>query len=191
MKIFSSVWSEQFDKEKLEVNLKKDVLKSSKPVLYPGRFYVLNHAPKDKKKVSNTRPVVLSLGPSKKDPQLFLCIDLCILPKPVRYKFIEMFYEMFNKQIGKDIEKYWDPKDADKQSFIKELSYDKLIKAPNFKILTLAFKKYNIKEVKEVYSLLYCDVYKVIGNFADTNYYVNDTLANIQKDFIDKSKKIK
>ena len=82
MKIFSGKWSEQFDKEKGTFDLKKDVLESNKLPLLPGRFYILNYMSKSDKP-TNTRPIIISLGLSKKDPESFLCIDLCVIPKPV------------------------------------------------------------------------------------------------------------
>lgn len=189
-KIFSTLWSVQYDKEKLKFDVDKEALRSGTPILYPGRFYVLNHRPKDTKKITNTRPVILSLGPSKKDKDVYLCLDLCILPKSVRFKFIEIFFDLFKKEIQPNLD-YWEVKDADKQSFIKNLSYQNLLKIGDFRILQFAIKKYNIKDIQKIYSLLYCDVYKVIGNFADENYYINDTISNIQKGFLDKIKTMK
>ena len=191
MKFFSGIWSKYYDDEKVKFDLEKDVLKSRNLILYPGRFYVLRYMPDDKKKIINTRPVVLSLGPSQKDKNQYLCLDLCVLPKTLRLKFIELFYDMFKKEIEPNIREYWEIKDADRQSYIKNLTYQNLLKIRDFNILKFAIKKYNIKEIKEIYSLLYCDVFKVIGKFADENYYINDNLANIQKDYLDKIKKMK
>ena len=85
---------EYFDKSKDKVDLKEDALESNSTILYPGRFYVLNYMAKTKD-VFNSRPVIISIGISKSDPDSFLCIDLSILPKKVRLKFIEMYFNLY------------------------------------------------------------------------------------------------
>ena len=188
MKIFSGKWAEEFDKEKGTFSLDEDVMKSKDKILYPGRFYILQYMSKEKDKPINTRPVVLGLGISKKNPEDFLCIDLCVIPKPIRIKFIEMFYEMFRKDIEPNIQKFWEIKDADNQSYIKRLTYGNLIKVKDWDILKYALKKYKIKNTKVIYSMLYCDVYKVLGKFADEDMYINGKIADIQKEFLDNIK---
>ncbi|MCM1217707.1 MAG: hypothetical protein NC548_24710 [Lachnospiraceae bacterium] len=161
---------------------------SKDTVLYPGRFYILQYVSKEKEKPINTRPIVLGLGISKKHPEDFLCIDLCVIPKPIRLKFIEMFYKMFKRDIEPNIQKYWEINEADKQTYIKSLTYGELIKVKDWDILKYALKKYKIKNTKKIYSMLYCDMYKVLGNFADENMFINGTIKDVQKEFLDKIK---
>ena len=190
MKIFSGKWSEQFDKEKGTFDLKKDVLESNKLPLLPGRFYILNYMSKSDKP-TNTRPIIISLGLSKKDPESFLCIDLCVIPKPIRIKFVEMYFQLFSREIEPNIQKYWELEDADKQSEIKRATYTNILSVKDFNIIKLAIKRYKIKKTVKIYSLLFCDVYKVIGDFADENMFVNGTIKDVQADFFEQSKKIK
>ena len=81
-------WVYYFDDDRdNHVDLKIDALESNNVELLPGRFYILQYMSKSEKPF-NTRPIILSLGMSKKDPESFLCIDLCILPKTIRLRFI-------------------------------------------------------------------------------------------------------
>ena len=190
MDIFSPKWSEQFDKERNKVNLEKDFLLSNSKILYPGRFYILQYMSKEKEKPFNTRPIIISLGLSKKDPESFLCIDLCVIPKDIRLKFIEMYFQIFRSEIEPNVRKYWEVKDADEQKEIKKVTYENLMKVKDFLIIKNAIKRYKIKNTISIYSLLFNDVYRVIGNFADENMFLNGNIKDIQKEFIKKSMKL-
>ena len=190
MKIFSGDWSKEFDKVKGKIDPDKEFLISNKLPLLPGRFYILQYMSKSKQP-TNTRPVILSLGISQKDPESFLCIDLCVIPKDIRIKFIEMYYNLFHQDIKPNIEQYWLKDDADKQKQIKLVTYQNLMKIREFHILKLALKRYKIKNTRKIYSLLFNDVYKVIGNFCDENMYLNGTIKDVQKEFLEKAKEIR
>ena len=71
-------WVDYFEKNGGEVNPKTDFLESNNIVLYPGRFYVLEYMATTKERY-NSRPVIISMGISKKDPDSFLCIDLSVI----------------------------------------------------------------------------------------------------------------
>ena len=60
-------WTNFFENGGGVVDPKKDFLESDSIVLYPGRFYVLEYSAKTKD-VYNARPVIISMGISKKDP---------------------------------------------------------------------------------------------------------------------------
>lgn len=190
MEIFSGKWSEEFDKNKGLFDLNKDALESNKLPLLPGRFYILKYMSYTDKPL-NTRPIILSLGLSKKDPESFLCIDLCIIPKKIRIRFIEMYFRLFEKEIEPNIKAYWEIQDADKQKEIKNVTYSNLFKIKDFEILKYAVKRYKIKKTKKIYSLLFCDVYKVLGNFADENMFINGKLSKIQEQFLKQIKELK
>ena len=142
------------------------------------------------KDITNTRPVILSLGLSKKDPESFLCIDLCVIPKKIRIKFIEMYYQLFYNDIDSNITKCPDVTDADKQTQIKLVSYQNIFKIKDFQIIKTDVKRYKIKNTKNIYSLLFSDLYKVIGNFCDENYFINGTINDVQKNFIKQATKL-
>ena len=85
-------WYEYFVKSKDAFDIKTDTKEGSSVVLYPGRFYILNYKSKTDKRY-NSRPVIISLGLSEKDPNSYLCIDLCVMPLKVRLKFIETYFK--------------------------------------------------------------------------------------------------
>lgn len=190
MELFSGKWSDEFDKERKRIDLKKDFLLSNSIVLYPGRFYILQYMSDEKKKPINTRPIIISLGISKKDPESFLCIDLCVIPKKIRLRFVEMYFQLFKNEIEPNVKNYWEIKDADRQTEIKKVTYDNLMRLRDFEIIKNAIKRYKIKNTKSIYSLLFNDVYKVIGNFADENMFINGNINEVQKEFLLKIKKV-
>lgn len=72
-------WYYHFVKSGDSFDIKRDAKKGSSVVLYPGRFYILNYKSKTDKRY-NGRPVIISLGISEKEPNSYLCIDLCVMP---------------------------------------------------------------------------------------------------------------
>ena len=52
-----------------------------------------------------------------------------------------------------------------------------------------AIKRYKIENTHKIYSVPFSGVYKLIGKFCDENYYVNGTIRDVQKEFIDKVRK--
>ena len=76
-------WSDFYDSQGYLFDYEKQAYDSNNKVLLPGRFYILIYKPTTKEKF-NQRPVILSLGISKKDPESLLCIDLCMIPKKIR-----------------------------------------------------------------------------------------------------------
>lgn len=176
---------EYFDKSKDKVDLKEDALESNSKILYPGRFYVLNYMAKTKD-VFNSRPVIISIGISKSDPDSFLCIDLSILPKKVRLKFIEMYFNLYYKEIMENMNKYFFVKDADKQDFMKSFNYANICKAVPMIPLKHAIKKYKIQNTIKIYSIPFSKVYRFVGDYCDENYYVNGNVKEIQMEFLKK-----
>ena len=89
-----------FENEKNHFDCSKDALETNNKVLMPGRFYVLEYRPKDMEsnKPLNMRPVILSLGMSKKDPEAFLCIDLCMIPRTARIRMVSATKKSLNKK---------------------------------------------------------------------------------------------
>lgn len=182
-------WVNEFESEKFKFDYKTDVLESNNIVLMPGRFYILQYKPKVKDIPMNTRPIILSLGLSKKDPESFLCIDLCVIPRKARIKFIQMFYDMFKRDIESNINKFPYVEDSDKQTMIRDFNYSALSKIDKLFPVTNAIKRYKIKNTKKIYSLPYRNIYKVIGGFADENWFINGNIVDVQKEFINKSLK--
>ena len=181
-------WVDYFEKSGREVDEKKDFLESNSIVLYPGRFYVLEYSAKTKER-DNARPVIISMGISKKDPDSFLCVDLCVMPVQVRRRFIEMYYNIFKREIQDNIDKHFDVDEADKQSWMRSFNYENLCKSMTMLPIKNAIKRYKIENTRKIYSLPFSGVYKVIGKYCDEDYYVNGSIREVQKEFIDKMRK--
>lgn len=176
-------WIENFEKSKGKVDPKVDFLDSKSLVLYPGRFYVLDYKAKTKERY-NARPVIISMGISKKDPESFLCVDLSVMPIKVRYKFIEMYFNMYYNIITDNMDKCLYVEDANKQTYMKDFNYENLCKTMPMLPLKFAIKRYKIENTKRIYALPFNRVYKVIGRYCDENYYMNGDIRDIQKEFI-------
>ena len=181
-------WVDYFEKNGGEVDPKKDFLESNNIVLYPGRFYVLEYMATTKERY-NSRPVIISMGISKKDPDSFLCIDLSVIPIQIRLKFIEMYFNIFKREILDNINKYPYVSDADKQSWMRSFNYENLCKSMTMIPIKNAIKKYKIENTSRIYSLPFSGVYKVIGKYCDEDYYVNGHIRDVQNEFISKMRK--
>ena len=179
-------WSSYFEKSKESFDIKKDAKEGGSVILLPGRFYILNYKSKSDKRY-NSRPVIISLGLSDKDPNSYLCIDLCVMPLKVRLKFISTYFKWYMEQIWNNINKYPGVEQADKQTSIKNFNYDIICKAAESFYIKNAIKRYKVENVKAIYSLPFSKVYKVIGKYCDENNFVNGNIVEAQKHFLKQS----
>ena len=181
-------WYEYFVKSKDKFDIKTDSKKGSSVVLLPGRFYILNYQPKTDK-MYNGRPVIISLGLSEKEPDSYLCIDLCVMPLKIRLKFIETYFKWYKDQILDNIKRYPGVEQADKQTAIKNFNYNIICKAADSFFIKNAIKKYKVEKVTAIYELPFAKVYKVLDKFCDENFFLNGTIVDAQTQFIKKSLK--
>ena len=181
-------WVNFFENSGREVDPKKDFLESNSIVLYPGRFYVLEYSAKTKD-VYNARPVIISMGISKKDPDSFLCVDLSVIPYKARLKFIEIYFNTFKREIQENIDRYFDVEDADKQSWIRSFNYENICKSMSMLPIKNAIERYKIENTSRIYSVPFSGVYKIVGKYCDEDYYVNGHIREIQQEFINKMRK--
>ena len=181
-------WYEYFLKSKDEFDIKSDVKKSDSAILFPGRFYILKYKSKTDKRY-NSRPVVISLGLSEKDPKSYLCIDLCVMPLKVRLKFIETYFKWYMDQIWDNINRYPGVEQADKQMPIKNFNYSIICKAAEAFYIKNAIKRYKVENVTVIYSIPFSKVYRVIGEYCDENNFINGNIGEAQEYFLKKSLK--
>lgn len=181
-------WYYHFVKSKDSFHIKTDAKNGSSVVLLPGRFYILNYKSKTDKRY-NRRPVVISLGLSEKDPNSYLCIDLCVMPLKVRLQFVATYFKWYMNQIWDNINRYPDTESADKQSNIKNFNYNIICKAAESFYIKNAIKKYKVENVTAIYSLPFSKVYKVIGEYCDENNFANGTIVEAQSHFLKQSLK--
>lgn len=181
-------WYSYFIKSGEKFNIDDDTKKERSVILYPGRFYILKYKTKTDKRY-NSRPVIISLGLSDKDPNSYLCIDLCVMPLKVRLKFIETYFKWYKDQIWDNINKYPGVEDADKQTMIKNFNYDIICKAAESFYIKNAIKRYKVENVVGIYSLPFSKVYRVIGKYCDENRFVNGNIMEAQTHFLKNSLK--
>ena len=181
-------WYSHFLKSGDEFNLKKDAKKGDSVILYPGRFYILKYKSKTDK-IYNSRPVIISMGLSEKDPNSYLCIDLCVMPLKVRLNFIAIFFKWYINQIWENINRFPSVEQVDKQTPIKNFNYDIICKAAESFYIKNAIKRYKAENVVAIYSLPFSKVYKVIGKYCDENNFVNGNIMEAQSQFLKKSLK--
>lgn len=181
-------WYSFFEKNGEKFNIKNDAKKGDSVILYPGRFYILKYKSKTDKRY-NSRPVIISLGLSEKDPNSYLCIDLCVMPLKVRLKFIATYFKWYMNQIWDNINRYPDVEQADKQTPIKDFNYNIICKAAESFYIKNAIKRYKVENVTSIYSLPFTKVYKVIGKYCDEDYFANGTIMEAQTHFLKQSLK--
>lgn len=181
-------WYSYFIKTSDKFDIKQDAKKSGSALLLPGRFYILNYK-SDSKKLYNSRPVVISLGFSEKDPKSYLCIDLCVMPLKVRLKFIETYFKWYQDEIWDNINRFPGVEQADKQIAIKNFNYDNICKSTEAFYIKNAIKRYKVENVFAIYSLPFLKVYKVLYKFCDINCFVNGNITEAQTVFLKKSLK--
>ena len=181
-------WYDYFLKSNDKFDMKTDTKKGGSVFLLPGCFYILNYKSKTDKRY-NSRPVIISLGLSEKDPNSYLCIDLCVMPLKVRLKFIETYFKWYMDQICDNMNRYPDVKMADKQTAIKNFNYSIICKAAESFYIKNAIKRYKVENVTAIYSLPFSKVYRVIGEYCDENYFLNGNIKDAQEYFVKQSLK--
>lgn len=176
-------WYDYFLKSNDKFDIKTDTKKGGSVFLLPGCFYILNYKSKTDKRY-NSRPVIISLGLSEKDPNSYLCIDLCVMPLKIRLKFVETYFKWYMDQIWYNINRYPDVENVDKQSAIKKFNYSIICKAAESFYIKNAIKRYKVENVTAIYSLPFSKVYRVIGKYCDENYFVNGNIMEAQEHFL-------
>jgi hypothetical protein len=177
-----------FIKSKDKFDIKSDAKKGGFTMLLPGCFYILNYKSKTDKRY-NSRPVIISLGISDSDPKSYLCIDLCVMPLKVRLKFIETYFKWYMDQIWDNINRYPGVETADKQNKIKNFNYEIICRAAESFYIKNAIKKYKMENVVNIYALPFSKVYRVIGEYCDSNNFVNGNIMEAQQHFLKQSLK--
>lgn len=181
-------WVEGFEKDKREFDFESDALLSNSRILFPGRFYILHYMARTDKPY-NARPIIISLGLSKKDPESFLCVDLCLIPRKLRLDFVQVVFDMFEERILDNMDRFWNVEDADQQKHMLQFNYEMFDKIPKLHPFKNAIKRYKIEYTLKIYSIPFSGVYKIVGELPDKNRFVNTTTAAEQAKFIKKSQK--
>ena len=181
-------WYEYFKKSGDKFDFKTDAKRRSSVILLPGLFYILKYKSNTDKRY-NRRPIIISLGLSEKDPNSYLCIDLCVMPLKIRLKFIESYFKWYMNQIWDNINRFPGVDDADKQIKITNFNYNVICKTAESFYIKNAIKRYKKENVTDIFSIPFSKVYKVIGGLCDENCFANGNIMEAQRYFIKKALK--
>ena len=134
----------------------KDVLKPTSK-LKSGFFYSIVQN-KETNDVFNCNPICIVIGVSERDHDCYNIIDLCYLPKNIRYKFVELFFNTYKEQINKilvDSDRYPDLSNFNLrciQSFLKVFN------------ISHAITKINLKDIKKINVIDFIDVITILDD---------------------------
>jgi len=163
-----------------------DILKECPLVMQdirPGKLYVFNYFPPSaKKKMIDTRPYIMSLGPDKEKSNLFYGIDMHHIPYKMRAQIFEFIYKMFSFDIEKEITDWPAVADSTKQKPLFKMNTDIITKSPFNVNISPCIKRYNLEFVTQCCCVNYNLIHYML--LSDDNYFMNGTIKNAQEEFI-------
>lgn len=149
-----------------------------------GKLYVFDYFPPSiKKKMIDTKPYLMSLGPDKEKPNLFYGIDMHHIPYKMRVQIFKFIYDMFMLDIEDETKKWPDAKDSLKQKSLSKLNTDIITKSPFNVNISPCIKRYNIEFVSNCYCVNYNLVHYML--LSEENYFVNGSIKEAQEEFLE------
>lgn len=149
--------------------------------MYPGKPYVFQYFEKTKK-LYDTNPHIISLGPTKANNEVYYGINLHYIPIQMRLQIVELVYNAFGNTVYGEIEKHPLPQDAKKQTQIGQCVMGNMKNLANrFNIMT-AIHKYDIGLVKNCVELNYNEIHLMC--LSNENTFNNGTIVDAQKEFL-------
>lgn len=149
----------------------------------PGKLYVFNYFPKTaKKRLIDTRPYLMSLGPDREKPNLFYGIDMHHIPYKMRVQIFEFIYKMFSFDIEKEITEWPEVADSAKQKPLSRMNTDMITKSPFNVNISPCIKRYNLEFVTQCCCVNYNLIHYML--LSDDNYFMNGTIKTAQEEFV-------
>lgn len=149
----------------------------------PGKLYVFDYFPPSvKKKMIDTRPYVMSLGPDREKPNLFYGIDMHHIPYKMRVQIFEFIYNMFRFDIEKEIENWPGVKDSLKQKPLSKMNTDIITKSPFNVNISPCIKRYDIDYVSNCYAVNYNLIHYML--LSEENYFLTGSIKEAQAEFL-------
>ena len=105
----------------------------------------------------------------------------------MRLQIFEYIYDVFSYEIDKNIEKYNELKDSDKQDAIKEINTDLISKSPFNVDISPSIHRYDMKYVADCRLLNYSLLPYML--LSEDDYFVNGSIRQAQEEFIKKCNK--
>ena len=150
----------------------------------PGKLYVFDYFPPSaKKKMIDTRPYLMSLGPDKEKPNLFYGIDMHHIPYNMRVQIFEFIYNMFRFDIEQEITDWPDVKDSLKQKSLSKMNTDIITKSPFNVNISPCIKRYDIKFVSNCYCINYNLIQYML--LSEENYFLTGSIKKAQEEFLE------
>ena len=150
----------------------------------PGKLYVFKYFPEKSKNMYDSYPFIMALGPDKVRKNMFYGIDMHHIPYKIRLQIFEYIYDIFSYEIEKNIEKYNNLEDSDKQDSIKEINTTLITKSPFNIDISPSIHRYDMKYVSDCrlvnYKLL---PYMLLS---EDDYFVNGSIRQAQEEFMEK-----
>ena len=175
--------------EQMKFNIYDELKKNGKDfsfekrMLYPGKFYVFKYVT-DTKKLFDLWPIVLSLGPSVKDPGFFCCLNLKYMPRPVRIKVVEYLFKIYQNDIYKACTDFPLSSEASKQPPIFACNYPAVNSIMKDLGWRSALHKYDMHRITECYNINYNMVPGLVLD--DTDTFINGSILQAQVPDINK-----
>lgn len=151
--------------------------------LFQGKLYVFKYTEKTDK-LTDTRPVVISLGPTEKDETVYYCLDMRYIPMKIRIQVVRYVYNSFSNVIDAEIGKFPDPLDAGRQNYIKWCVISNMKNLARNVSLMPAIHKYKVDCIQNCRLVNYNKVHWLV--FCDSDRFKNGSIADAQRSFMEK-----
>lgn len=149
--------------------------------LFPGKLYVFDYHMKDTKKLYDTHPYVMSLGPDKEIRTTFYAINMHHMPYSIRLQFFTYVYKQMSSMIDKEIENNVGIEDAKNQNFILAINSENMLKIPF--VLKPAINKYKIENISDCKLVNYNLIHYMLQS--DENFFKNGTIQDAQAKYME------
>jgi len=165
--LFSNMYESFANTAKIE-----DVLHDSNK-LKSGFFYSIIQTSNTTKKF-NCNPICICIGPSDVDRDCINVIDLCYMPKNLRYKFVELFFNVYADQINDRLSGSDRFNDVSNFNIRVIQSFLKIFNISN------AITRVRLGDVKKISVIDFIDIASIIDDIDSHDNFINTTMKEQQ-----------
>ncbi len=165
---------------------KLETLPIENRMLYPGKLYVMDYFT-ESKKLYDTKPYIMSLGPAKDVKGKFYGIDMHWIPYKIRLQIFGYIYDISKAQIQKAIAEFPDEMDSIKQPFLIEITTDLVKKSPFNVNISSCMHAYYIDKIADCRCVNWNMIHYMLLSDEDT--FSNGTIKDAQEMFIEEMTK--
>lgn len=150
-------------------------------VLYNGKLYVFEYR-EDTKKLYDTNPYVISLGPTKTVPSVFYCLNLHYIPYKIRLQVVSLVYNAYSTAIDTEIKKHPAVSEGCLQDYLPSLTQGSIKNLARKTNIMGAVHKYGIENIKNCKCVNYNKVHFMVCS--EKNKFANGSIADAQELFL-------